>query len=615
MKRSSKKKKNEIAETIEASSEEIVETTETASEEIPATEAETVELSSAEMESVEDEIVSETDTEAADELPETVEFSGESENVVDTEVEEMAEKIAETEAEAEADEEADELPKTVEVSAAKTVAAGANAGGMSASTKGLLTLAVIFALGAGLLYWSVKNAAGHGNLELNGLNKAEMELLLKDANPMMLKRLADDPELKKKQLENLKQLFALANAAKKEGLVKDKVKSELDNIYVELTAVNYDREMNKDKGSMPPFGFIGEDRVKAFWGEATSEPTGFQSFLAKIGLGEAAKYQRRQREFDSFLNTKIELAKSSGQIKEDLVPSEDDIKQAKEYFAKTRIYYEEAKEKMPTLSEEFRKKTEISIKLQQASYLSRLYAEKVLAEKTKVTEEDINKYISEHPELDQSAKKTKAEEILNRIKGGEDFAKLAKEFSEDPGSKEKGGLYEGITAGQFMPEFEKAALALEPGQVAPNLVETTYGYHIIKLEKKGEAKGADGKMSPSYDVRHILINTGFQDPENPMGGPMPIKEYVTQKLETDKQKQVLDQIIAENPVVIAEDFEIPKVSEEEMQKMMQQQQQMMQQQNPQMQQQQNPQTQQQSNPTSNTATTNTQPKKTETKKK
>lgn len=590
MKRSSKKKKDEIVETKETSSDEIVETTE-----ISATEAETVELSAAQMEDLAEETV--------DEVPETVEFKGESKNEIDTEVEEMAEKIAEVEAKDEADLKKD-LPKTIEVSAAKTVAAGANSGGMSASTKGFVVLAVIFALVAGLLFWSVKNAAGHGNVELNGLNKAELELLLKDANPMMLKRLAEDPEMKKKQLENLKQLFALANAAKKEGLVKDKVKKELDNVNIELTAVNYDREINKDKGQMPPFGFIGEDRVKAFWGEGQAEATGFQAFLGKIGLGEAAKYQRRQREFDEFLNTKIELAKASGQIKEDLVPSEEDIKQAKEYFAKTRIYYEEAKEKMPTLGEEFKKKTNISIKLQQASYLSRLYAEKVLAEKTKVTDEDINKYIAEHPELDQSAKKTKAEEILNRVKAGEDFAKLAKEFSEDPGSKDKGGLYEGVTMGQFMPEFEKAALALEPGQVSPALVETTYGFHIIKLEKKGEKKGADGKMAPSYDARHILINTGFQDPENPMGGPMPVKEYVTQKLETEKEKAVIDKIIAENPVEIAEDFEIPKVSEEEMQKMMQQQMQMMQQQNPQAE-------------TDAPTTTNTQPqtKKPETKKK
>ena len=601
MKRSSKKK-DKIEEAIETSSEEIAESGETVAEEVAGSEeatpilAETVEFSTAEVESLENN-ESETEIENLED------------DEAETEVEEMAEKIAETEAKIDS-EDSDELPKTVEISTVKTVAAGASSSGeMSASTKGLAVLAIIFLLGAGLLFWKVKNGAGHGAVELNGLNKAEMELLLKDANPMMLKRLADDPELKKQQLDNLRQLFALANAAKKEGLAKDeKIKSELDNIGVELTAVNYDREINKDKGSMPPFGFIGEDRVKEFWGEAQSEPSGFQAFLAKIGIGDSAKFARRQKDFDAFLNTKIELAKASGQIKEDLVPSEDDIKQAKDYFAKTRIYYDEAMEKMPTMTGDFRKKTEISIKLQQASYLSKLYAQKVLAEKVKVTDEDINKYLAEHPELDQSTKKTKAEDILNRAKKGEDFAKLAKEFSDDPGSKEKGGLYENVTAGMFMPEFEKAALALEPGQIAPNLVPTTYGFHIIKLEKKGETKGADGKMQPSYNVSHILISTGIDNPENPTGGPMPVKEYVTSKLETEKEKTVLDQIIAENPVVIADDFEIPKVSEEEMQKQMQQ---MMQQQ-----QQQNPQMQQQSNTATNKPTTVQTPvKKPETNKK
>ena len=529
-----------------------------------------------------------------------------------------AETVETTKAEVDADDAA-ELPKTVEISTVKSAAAGAGAGGgMSPGIKGLITVLVIAVMGIALLAWSVKYSPSHKNVELNGLNKAEMELLLKDANPMMLKRLADDPEVKKQQLDNLKQLFALANAAKKEGLANDqKIKDELNNIVTELTAVNYDREINKDKGSMPAFGFISEDRVKEFWGESQSEPSGFDSFLAKIGLGNTATYRRRQAEFDKFLNTKIELAKESGQIAKELVPTEEDIKQAKDYFAKTRIYYAEAEEKMPTLSEDFRRKTDISIKLQQASYLSRLYAQKVLTEKVKVTDEDVQKYLAEHPELDQSAKKTKAEEILNRAKAGEDFAKLAQEFTEDPGSKEKGGLYENVTAGQFMPEFEQAALALQPGQVAPNLVETSYGYHIIKLEKKGETKGADGKMQMTYNPRHILISTGVQDPENPMSAPLPVKEYVSTKLESVKEKEVLDKILADNPVEVAEDFEIPQVSEEQMQQMMQQQMmQMQQQQNPQMQTESNSNTSSNSSSnTSNNRTTNTTTNRTQTNKK
>src|SRR5688572_32820570 len=119
-----------------------------------------------------------------------------------------------------------------------------------------------------------------------------------------------------------------------------------------------------------------------------------------------------------------------------------------------------------------------------------------MADKVKVNDEGIAEYMAEHRGLDMARKRAKAEEILNRAKGGEDFAKLANEFSEDPGntnpqSNEKnGGLYADTPKGRMVPAFEQAALALEPGQVAPDLVETDFGYHIIKLEKKGEGKDA-----------------------------------------------------------------------------------------------------------------------------
>jgi peptidyl-prolyl cis-trans isomerase C len=84
-------------------------------------------------------------------------------------------------------------------------------------------------------------------------------------------------------------------------------------------------------------------------------------------------------------------------------------------------------------------------------------------------------------QADKEAKHKTMEGLLKRARAGEDFAKLAKEFSEDPGSKDKGGEYT-FPRGQMMPEFETAAFALKTNEVS-DIVTTQYGYHIIKLSE------------------------------------------------------------------------------------------------------------------------------------
>ena len=87
---------------------------------------------------------------------------------------------------------------------------------------------------------------------------------------------------------------------------------------------------------------------------------------------------------------------------------------------------------------------------------------------------------------DKEASKAKAQGIFDRVKKGEDFAKLAKEFSDDPGSKDKGGMYPGEMVEQFVEPFKKAVESVPPGTLVPNLVETQFGYHIIKRDDAGK---------------------------------------------------------------------------------------------------------------------------------
>lgn len=95
--------------------------------------------------------------------------------------------------------------------------------------------------------------------------------------------------------------------------------------------------------------------------------------------------------------------------------------------------------------------------------------------------------------------KTKAEALLKQIQGGADFAKLAKDNSQDTGSGAQGGELGWIVKGQTVPEFEKSAFSLGVGQTS-GLVKTTYGYHIIQVEAHEQAH-----LQPFDEVKGQLL--------------------------------------------------------------------------------------------------------------
>jgi peptidyl-prolyl cis-trans isomerase D len=88
---------------------------------------------------------------------------------------------------------------------------------------------------------------------------------------------------------------------------------------------------------------------------------------------------------------------------------------------------------------------------------------------------------------EEVAIKAKAENLLKQLKGGADFAKLATENSQDPGSASKGGDLGWLTHGQTVPEFDKAAFSLKPGEIS-DLIKTQYGYHILQVQEKESAR-------------------------------------------------------------------------------------------------------------------------------
>ncbi|MFQ5382846.1 MAG: peptidylprolyl isomerase [Dehalococcoidia bacterium] len=90
------------------------------------------------------------------------------------------------------------------------------------------------------------------------------------------------------------------------------------------------------------------------------------------------------------------------------------------------------------------------------------------------------------PEARAQAKK-KAEDLRRRVEAGEEFAAVARESSDDPGTKAQGGNLSWVSRGQTVPAFEEAAFALKPDEMS-GVVETQFGYHIIKLFERKPAE-------------------------------------------------------------------------------------------------------------------------------
>jgi peptidyl-prolyl cis-trans isomerase C len=115
------------------------------------------------------------------------------------------------------------------------------------------------------------------------------------------------------------------------------------------------------------------------------------------------------------------------------------------------------------------------------------------------------------PEDDGKAK-NRAQEVLAKAKKGEDFGKLAKQYSEGP-SKEREGDLGYFGRGQMVKPFEDAAFSLKVGEIS-GLVRTQFGYHIIKVEERQQAKVLsyeEAKDQVKADVTKEKVNARYRE--------------------------------------------------------------------------------------------------------
>jgi foldase protein PrsA len=216
--------------------------------------------------------------------------------------------------------------------------------------------------------------------------------------------------------------------------------------------------------------------------------------ISKDELYDAMVKQSGQQALDSLISQKVvELEAKKQKIAVSEKDIQNELDKYYEQYGGKEVFNQALVQKGFTL-DQVKKDLELSVKVN-----------KLLAPRIKISEEERKTYFEENKATFAQEKQVKASHILvdteqkaNEIKDklakGEDFAKLAKENSTDPGSKGNGGDLGFFGKGQMVKEFEEAAFALKVGEISAP-VKTQFGYHIIKLTEIKDAKEANYEQS------------------------------------------------------------------------------------------------------------------------
>jgi PPIC-type PPIASE domain len=412
---------------------------------------------------------------------------------------------------------------------------------------GISLLAIILALGSGLTIWKIHEtrakAAKAAKVEaeiLKSLSADEVNLLLKDqalVEPEFVLSVANSSDARKAFLKALREHFALAARARREGLAEDETFKRNVNVQQNVVlATMYLHKLEVEAGK--PFN-LSKEQVEAVW----QDPENEKQFELDSKAAESS-----QRRIEENLGARVSAAPLVG----------GRLEKSRTAWARTKVLCEMARTDAQFINQ---REIELRLKVREAAMLASAYLNAHFKSNIKATNEDIRAYLTSHPEYDIKKKRDKAEMVLRRVMAGEDFDKLAKEFSEDRGTNDKGGLYADVMQGSgfLWPEVESTAVWLENGQVADKLVETRVGYHIVKLVSKEKTKNENGQDVFKYSLRHILLQKNFVDPRirNPeIPRPfMSVEEIARIQVEESKRQNFINDIVTHEDIVMPDDFQ------------------------------------------------------------
>lgn len=396
---------------------------------------------------------------------------------------------------------------------------------MKLSGKAIAAIVVVAALAAGGLL-AQKYSTSSGSQSYN-LTARDMEVLVGEILPPREQQaMATSAEQKQNFAKRLKELLALAQAAEQKGFAeKPDVQSQ---ISLQTDIALRDAFDKKNPGVK-----LEDDEINKY---LTEHP----------------------QEFDSFLNANPQFKpQASGPQAEGM----------KKEFAQIKVMANRARQQNLHQDEAFK----IRSLLERSNVLARAFVTDLQENGNLVSNADVEAYYKEHPEefeevrarhilistspeeepnttpskdekgapadkpkaMTKDEAKKKAQGILERIRKGEDFAKLAEENSGDPGSKTKGGDMGYFAKGIMVPEFDKVAFSLKTGELS-DLIETQFGFHIIRIE--------DHRTKPLTDEA--------------------TKKQISDKLKQTKLEAAIKEIADKSTVQVAEDFNVtPKPME------------------------------------------------------
>jgi len=237
-----------------------------------------------------------------------------------------------------------------------------------------------------------------------------------------------------------------------------------------------------------------------------SAMTPYQQQIATMGEGAVTDEQITQiktKVLENLIGTELlyqESVKSGVKVEEKEIDAT--FAEQKAQFS-TEAEFKEALKQYNFSDSAFKDQIKVGLTIQN-------FIDNKFTQKTTISDEEVKKYYDENPSsfqepeqvrashimvmvdssADQAKKdeaKKKIDQVLQRVKAGADFATLAKEVSEDTYTKDNGGDLDYFYKGQMVQAFEDAAFSLKPGEIS-NVVETEYGFHIIKVTDKKAAK-------------------------------------------------------------------------------------------------------------------------------